>query len=309
MATRSARSSSSFAPHGEANGRSTNPLDYQRIPRPVAAMAKEFDDGHHIPPHAHERPQLIFAARGVMTVSTGEGAWVVPPQRALWMPAGTAHEIRMAGQVSMRTLYIHPDASRDRLPATTRVIAVSPLLRELILRACLLPVLYDETGADGRVMALILDEIAALPSLALDLPTPRDSRLQALCRRLRADPGDTRTLDAWAREAGASARTLARLFQRETGLTFADWRQQARLLAAMARLAEGQPITRIALDLGYESPSAFAAMFRRTLGAPPSRYFRIGAPGRSSEGADENGEVEQPAEHDREEPQRDDPEG
>jgi len=253
-------------------------MDYQHLPRPVAAMAKEFTDGARIAPHCHERAQLIFAARGVMTISTAEGAWVVPPQRALWMPAGTVHEIGMAGVVSMRTLYVRADAESPRLPAAIRVIAVSPLLRELILRACALPVLYDETGADGRVMALILDEIAALPSLALDLPMPRDTRLLGLCQRLRADPGDARTLDDWARDAGASARTLARLFHKETGLSFADWRQQARLLAAMARLAEGQPITRIALDLGYESPSAFAAMFKRALGAPPSRYFRDGTP-------------------------------
>lgn len=254
-------------------GKSTDPLDYQRVARPVAAMAKEFRDGAHIAPHTHERAQLIFAASGVMTISTPHGTWAVPPQRALWMPSGTVHEIRMAGAVSMRTLYVNPDADRGRLPAATRVIAVSPLLRELVLRACALPLLYDEAGPDGRIMMLILDEIAALPSLALDLPMPRDPRLQALCRGLRADPGDARTLDDWAHAAGASARTLARLFQKETGLSFADWRQQARLLAAVARLAAGQPITRIALDLGYESPSAFAAMFRRTLGAPPSRYF------------------------------------
>ncbi|HEX2891148.1 helix-turn-helix transcriptional regulator [Vineibacter terrae] len=259
--------------------RSIDPLDYQSLPRPVAAMAKEFADGHHIAPHSHKRAQLIFAARGVMTIATGHGAWVVPPQRALWMPAGMVHEIRMAGAVSMRTLYVDPRARGGRLPATIRVIAVSALLRELVLRACALPVLYDEAASGGHVMALILEEIAALPSLALDLPMPRDARLQAMCRRLRADPGDARTLDDWAREAGASARTLARLFQRETTLSFADWRQQARLLAAMARLAEGQAITRIALDLGYESPSAFAAMFKRALGTPPSRYFRAGPAG------------------------------
>lgn len=239
-------------------------------------MAKDFADGHHIAPHCHERAQLIFAASGVMTIATPLGTWVVPPQRALWMPAGITHEIRMAGAVSMRTLYVRADAAGGRLPAAIRVIAVSPLLRELVLRACALPVLYDEGGAAGRTMALILDEIAALPSLALDLTMPRDARLQPVCRALRSDPGDASTLADWARVAGASARTLARLFVKDTGLSFADWRQQARLLAAMARLAEGQPITRIALDLGYESPSAFAAMFKRALGAPPSRYFDRG---------------------------------
>jgi AraC-like DNA-binding protein len=253
--------------------RSTDPADYQRVPRPVAAMAKDFADGHHIAPHSHERAQLIFAADGAMLVSTGEGTWAVPPQRAVWMPAGVTHEIRMAGAVAMRTLYVRGDAS-PRLPAQVRVLAVSPLLRELILRACELPMRYDEAGPDGRLMTLILDEIAALSPIALDLPLPRDPRLGRICRALRADPGDTRTLADWAREAGASSRTLARLFLKETGLPFAGWRQQARLLAAMAMLAAGQPITRIALDLGYDSPSAFTAMFRRALGAPPSHYFR-----------------------------------
>jgi AraC-like DNA-binding protein len=158
------------------------------------------------------------------------------------------------------------------------VIAVSTLLRELILRACTLPVLYDESGPDGRIVALILDEIAALPSLALDLPMPRDPRVRRICQALRADPGATSTLDEWARTAGASSRTLARRFARETGLTFADWRQQARLLAAMARLAAGESITTIALDLGYDSPSAFSAMFRRALGTSPSRYLGRGDP-------------------------------
>jgi AraC-like DNA-binding protein len=165
----------------------------------------------------------------------------------------------------MRTLYVRSDAAAT-LPPAVRVIAVSPLLRELILRACMLPVLYDEAGAEGRVIGLLLDEIAALPSVALDLKMPADPRVERVCRSLRDAPGDCRTLDDWARGAGASGRTLARLFLKETGLSFADWRQQA-------RLAAGQPITRIALDLGYDSPSAFTAMFRRALGAPPSQYL------------------------------------
>ena len=258
--------------------RSTDPRDYQRVPRPVAAMAKDFPDGFHIAPHSHERAQLIFAAQGAMLVSTREGTWAVPPQRAVWMPGGITNEIRMAGAVAMRTLYVRRDAS-PRLPSRVRVLAVSALLRELILRACELPVRYDEAGAAGRLMSLILDEIAALPAIALDLPLPRDERLARICRALRANPGDARTLDDWAREAGASARTVARLFVKETGLPFAGWRQQARLLAAMALLAARQPITRIAGDLGYDSPSAFTAMFKRALGAPPSAYFTATADG------------------------------
>ena len=149
--------------------RSIDPADYQRVPRPVAAMAKDFPGGHHIAPHSHERAQLIFAAHGAMLVSTADGSWAVPPQRAVWMPAGAAHQIHMAGDVAMRTLYVRADAAA-RLPAAARVLAVSPLLRELILRACALPLRYDESGPDGRLMALMLDEIAALPTVALDLP-------------------------------------------------------------------------------------------------------------------------------------------
>lgn len=257
--------------------RSTDPADYQRVPRPVAAMAKDFPGGHVIPPHRHERAQLIFAAVGVMVVRTAAGTWAVPPQRAVWVPAGTIHELRMASAVAMRTLYVRADAAA-RLPDRVRVIAVSSLLRELILRACTLPVLYDEQGPAGRIVALILDEIASLPSLALDLPSPRDPRLAWICRSLREDPGSGRTLEEWAREVGACSRTLARLFVKETGLTFAAWRQQARLLAALARLAAGEPVTRVGLDLGYESASAFTAMFRRALGAPPSRYLAAGRP-------------------------------
>jgi AraC-like DNA-binding protein len=240
-------------------------------------MAKDFTAGHHITPHRHARAQLIFAAHGAMLVSTREGSWAVPPQRAVWMPAGITHEIRMAGDVAMRTLYVRADAAA-RLAPRVKVLAVSPLLRELILRACALPVAYDEAGPAGRLMTLIIDEIAELPTVALDLPQPRDVRLGRICRAVAAEPGTPRTLSDWGGDTGASPRTLARLFVKETGLTFAAWRQQARLLAATAMLAAGEPITRIALDLGYESPSAFTAMFKRALGAPPSQYIGEGPP-------------------------------
>jgi AraC-like DNA-binding protein len=252
--------------------RSTDPLDYQNVPRPLAAMAKEFPDAHRIARHSHTRAQLIFAIRGVMTVSTEQSRFIVPPQRALWMPGGMQHSILMSGAVSMRTLYVQEKGARG-LPGRCRVLAVSPLLRELIVRATALPVLYDEKGADGRLMQMILDEIANLPTVPLDLPMPSDKRLLRLCAALIDDPADPRTLEEFAQEANASARTLARLFRSETDMSFGAWRQQLRLLEAVRRMAAGAPVTTIALDLGYASPSAFAAMFRKTLGVPPSRYF------------------------------------
>jgi AraC-like DNA-binding protein len=255
--------------------RSTNREDFETVPRPIGAMAKDFPDGFFIQPHAHPRHQLIHASSGVMRISTAQGAFVVPPHRAVWMPAHEVHDVRMAGAVAMRTLYVAPETVAP-VSRQCCVVAVSPLLRELILRATALPLLYDQDGADGRVMALILDELRVLPVLPLNLPMPRDARLAKICRAILDDPASTLTLSGWGRRVGASSRTLARGFQKETGLTFGRWRQQARLLEALSRLAQRQGVTTIALDLGYDSPSAFTSMFRRALGRTPSSYFSDG---------------------------------
>ena len=249
------------------------PDQIEALPRPVAALANDYPDGHLIARHRHRRAQLVYAARGVMTVTAEAGAWVVPPQRAVWMPPGMMHQVQCAGELAMRSLFIEPAAAAG-MGATCRVVNVTPLLRELILRAVDLPGLYDEDGPAGRLIALILDEVRNLETAPLHLPLPRDSRLARITEALLADPADGRSLDDWARTLGLSARTLARHFQREMGLGFAAWRQQARLLQAVARLAEGESVSSLAYDLGYDSPSAFIAMFRRALGVTPGRYFR-----------------------------------
>ena len=169
--------------------RSTNRDDFQTVPRPIGAMAKDFPDGFFIAPHAHRRSQLIHASSGVMRVRTPQGAWIVPPHRAVWVPADIVHDVRMAGAVAMRTLYIEPEAVAA-LPRQCCVVAVSPLLRELILRASAAPLLYDEAGPDGRVMALILDELRVLPVLPLNLPMPQDARLAKIGRAILDDPAD-----------------------------------------------------------------------------------------------------------------------
>jgi len=256
--------------NGQAS-RSTNPQDYQRVPRAVAAMPKDFASGFEILPHHHERAQLIHATAGTMRVATDDGVWVVPPQRALWVPAGVRHSIVMLGDTTMRTLYVRDDAAAA-MPTACRVLSISPLLRELIVRATELPLQYDESGPDGHVIALILSELEGLQSLSLQLPMPHDPKLRGLCQALLDQPGDARPLEAWARTINTSARTLARRFQSETGLSFGAWRQQARVLEAMGRLGGGEPVTQVALDLGYESVSAFSAMFHRATGASPSRF-------------------------------------
>jgi AraC-like DNA-binding protein len=177
----------------------------------------------------------------------------------------------MLSDTTMRTLYVRDDAAAA-MPTACRVLSVSPLLRELIVRATELPVQYDESGPAGHVVALILAELAGLQSLALQLPMPRDGRLRGLCQALLDQPGDQRPLEAWAGTINTSARTLARRFQSETGLSFGAWRQQARVLDAMGRLGSGDSVTQVALDLGYESVSAFSAMFHRATGGSPSQF-------------------------------------
>lgn len=251
------------------------------VARPVVCLARDFPPGHVIPEARHRRAQLIYATHGVMTVNAPQGAWVLPPQRAVWVPAGTPHWTRTASPLSMRSLYLEP-AAVPGLPAQCCVVTVSPLLRELIRAAAALPPDYAEDGPAGRLVAVLLDQIRTLPVAPLHLPLPTEPRLMRLTAALREHPGDTRPLAAWGRAVGASPRTLARLFQRETGLSFRAWRQQVRLLAALERLAAGESVTAVALELGYETPSAFVAMFRRALGTPPGRYFAAsgGAPGR-----------------------------
>ncbi len=209
----------------------------------------------------------------MLTVIAEAGRWVLPPERAVWMPAGVEHRADIAGRLSMRSLFVTAEAARD-MPGACCVFTVSPLLRALIIEAVEAPKLYDPDGPDGRLMAVILDQLRRLEPTPLYLPLPTDPRLRRITDPLTMDPGERAGLDAWAKKAGASARTLARLFVKETGLTFGAWRQQARLLKALEWLAEGRPVTAIAFDLGYESPSAFIAMFRRALGQPPGRYLK-----------------------------------
>ena len=244
---------------------------YQHVPRPVGAMARDLPPAYEIDWHSHPRFQLIFAVRGVMTIDTREATWLVPPQRAVWMPPKTEHRVKTAGEVHMRTLYIDTAAAK-RMPRGCEVLEVTPLLRELILRATELPIEYEERGPAGRVIRLLLDELASLPRLPYSLPVPRTAPLGPICARLMETPNEAATLEDIAARHGTTSRTLARHFRRETGMSFAEWRRRARLLRALGWIAEGRPILSVALDLGYDSPSAFSAMFRRELGVPPSRF-------------------------------------
>ncbi|TLU72563.1 AraC family transcriptional regulator [Lichenicoccus roseus] len=255
-------------------------------PRPVAALSDEYPQGHLDPRHRHGRAQLLFAAAGVMIVTTDAGSYVVPPQKALWLPAGVEHEVLCRSAVSLRTLYVEADAVAG-LPVCPQVIEVSGLLRALILEAMTLDADYAVDGRDGRIMRLILDEIAEGPRVGLFLPMPSDERLLRLCRHVLTHltaPGD---LDAWAEIARMGRRTMTRLFRLQTGMSFVAWRQRARLVTASARLSEGCSVLQAACEVGYDSPSAFTALFQRELGTTPSVYIRQArrpAPGGTPEG-------------------------
>jgi len=251
--------------------RSTSAIDYQNVPRPVAAMARDLPADHEIDWHAHPRFQVIYGTEGVMNVDTRDETWVVPPMRAVWMPPKMAHRIRTSGKVKMRTLYIRPDASKG-MPEDCRVLPVTPLLRELIQRATEMPVEYDERGGEGRVMRLILDELASLARLPYNLPMPRSEPLAKICAQLVAQPETAGTRETVAARHGLTGRTLERHFKRQVGMSYGEWCRRAALLRALAWFAEGRSVTAVALDLGYASLSAFCAMFKRETGRTPREH-------------------------------------
>lgn len=251
----------------------TRHLAYHAMQRPMAAMEIDYPNGASTGLHAHPSGQLLYAIEGVMIVSSVSGTWVVPPNRAVWLVAGLEHEVRMCGDVKIRTLFVDPQAA-PHLPQISCVIAVSPLLRELIVAAMGVPLDYEPETRDERLMRLLLDELLVVHVLPLHLPLPRDPRLCRVCETLAARPSDVSTVGQWARQLKVTPKTIHRLFVRETGLTFGQWRQQARLLFALERLACGERVIDVALDSGYASQSAFAAMFRKHFGTPPSAFCR-----------------------------------
>jgi AraC-like DNA-binding protein len=242
-------------------------------PRPVAAMAKTYPDGDRIPLHLHKRGQLIHAIHGTMKVETADAAWIVPPALALWMPPAFPHGMTMRGELAMRTVYIDPEACRG-LPPTPLLVEIGGLMRELILAALEEPLDYDESGRGGMIAKLILAELGRMQERQMHVPMPQDSRATRVARALLEQPDADGDLDTWADRAGASRRTLARLFRNETGFSFNEWRSRLRAIDGLARLSAGEPVGSVAAAVGYASPSAFSAMVRRNFGEAPRRMVR-----------------------------------
>ncbi|SDG86222.1 AraC family transcriptional regulator [Pseudomonas abietaniphila] len=244
------------------------------LPRPLYARAESLSAGSWTPTHRHDWVQFSYAISGVLGVHTEQGSFFAPPQWGVWIPAGLDHEVVTSTRAEMRSLYVRAQDSQWA-PNRCRVLEVTPLARELIKTFCLLPADYPEHDShQSRLVNVLLDQLASLPEVGFSLPLPRHARLLALCNELVDDPGQAITLTEWASRLNMSEKTLMRLFQRETGLSFRGWRQRARLLASLNALEEGESVTRTALNCGYDSTSAFIAAFKGLFGFTPGELFR-----------------------------------
>jgi AraC-like DNA-binding protein len=247
-----------------------------RLPSPVTALAYDLGHGHAIPEHLHPEDQLVYACRGVMTVRTDAGTWVVPAQRAVWIPARTPHSILMSGAVSMRTIYLRARLVR-RLPRTCCVVNVSPLLQQMIVHLCTVGQLNRRSTTHAHLIDVLIDQLETVQAVPLQLPAPSDPRAARVAATLQGNVDNSRSMASVCAQAGASKRTIERLFQEETRMSMGKWRQQLRLLRSLQLLAAGEKISHAALEAGYSTPSAFIAMFRKALGTTPRRYFENGA--------------------------------
>lgn len=250
--------------------------DYQlpdKIDRPVVVMGLTMVvDGWEFPKHSHRKAQLLFSASGVVTVETERGVWVVPPQCAVWIPGGLPHKARSTSEVRGFGLFVEPDAV-EGLPKDCCSVSVSPLLQNLLEKAAGFNEYYDEDGAEGRLMMVMLDELVGAPLEQLHLPIPADKRLRKLTDILLGDPASNATLETWAQRVGMSERSLSRLFSLETGMSVGRWRRQLHVITGVQLLMQGRSIQSVAFDLGYESAGAFVTMFRKAVGTPPGRFL------------------------------------
>jgi AraC-like DNA-binding protein len=263
------------------------PLDPARYAptaaRPVRAKVRILDLHARVVPHSHPWAQVVFSTTGVCRVNAEQHSYIVPPSRAVWVPAGVEHAVTVVERAELRTLYLLEPAAGSGPAALDghaegdwsrcRVLEVSPLLRELVLRLAAEPGDTPAGTREAHLARLVCDELAQARPVPLGVELPVDKRLRALCEAVIDDPLRHDRLDGWAGEAGASVRTVARLFRSELGTSFGAWRQQVLLARALSMAAQRRPMAHIAAELGYASASAFSAMVRRSVGLPPTRLL------------------------------------
>jgi len=251
-----------------------SPTDHppEGLPRPITMLSLEIAAQTRVFPHNHPWGQLVYSSDGVIQVATPVGRYLVPPEQAVWVPPHLEHEVSSVLGAQLASIYIEIKETKH-LPEQCCVLAVSSLLKHLIIEAIKLPFDYNWSSSHGRLFRTMRDQVAMAEVVPLHLPMPTDNRLLTISDALQKSPSDNRTLEEWAMTVGASSRTLTRLFLKETGIGFRSWRQQLRLQAALNLLNSGDSVTSVALTLGYESSSAFISMFQQQLGKTPGEYF------------------------------------
>jgi AraC-like DNA-binding protein/quercetin dioxygenase-like cupin family protein len=268
-----------MSPNRQVAGGQRRRLTAEQEPFLVArALSTTYSSGYVMHPHRHASHQLLFASSGAMTVTADRATWMIPPGRAVLIPAGISHAIRMWGEVAMRSLYFPVDGVAPVFAATAcRVMSVNPLMRELILRVAEMAALDSRVPVDARLMSVLLDEIEAAQIEPLLLPLPADARALRAAECILKNPAEEATADALARRCGLSTRTLERLFRAGTGMRFGLWRQKARLLESVRVLAQGGSVTDAAFECGYSSVSAYIAAFKQTFGCTPGSLATSGS--------------------------------
>lgn len=242
---------------------------------PLHGIAVDYPKGHFISSHKHSNSgQLMYAISGTLLIKTEAGRWLIPPNRAVWLTAGEEHSVIMRSRTQVRSVLIKADAANSTLPNGTVVINVTPLLKELIQAATLLPIDYGEDRHANLLVNLLLEELKRHHALNLLLPWPKEARFHNVCEYLTHHLTDARPIAEWASELHISAKTFERQFLQLTGISFGKWRQQARLLYSLEALNEGVPITDIALSHGYSSHSAYSAAFKAFFGHSPSDFVK-----------------------------------
>jgi AraC-like DNA-binding protein/quercetin dioxygenase-like cupin family protein len=240
--------------------------------RRVVAYVLDLQRGGGRPLHKHDRAQLLAVTSGSIAVVAEGATFVAPPERGVWVPAHTLHETRHRASTRLRTLYIDP-AACSALPDRTSVVQINPLMRELLSAIVARPRNYEEQGADGRLVDVLLDQIAVSRALPLNLPIPTSAPLRAVAMRILERPTEGPDMRVLSNSLRMSARTLQRQFKSETGLSLRSFRRQAKLLKALELLSARTPVSRISDALGFGEPSAFISMFRAAYGVTPGRYL------------------------------------
>jgi AraC-like DNA-binding protein/quercetin dioxygenase-like cupin family protein len=256
----------------DAVGEMSPIIEVEHSSRRLIVQPRTLRKGSISPPHRHRYGQLIYAISGLLILRSSRGIWMVPNGRGVWVPPLMEHSLEVLADSEMRCAYLDDDLSH-RVRGRCSVVAVIPLLRELILYVADSTAPLEEAieSSLGTLISAIIDKAN---TSALEIPAPKEPGLLTIFRKLVEKPGDNRTCSEWADAVGTTERSMCRHLKKETGMTFRIWRQQIRLLMSLEKLAKGEPVTNVAMDVGYNTTSAFITAFRQTFGITPNIYFR-----------------------------------